>query len=166
MLLETYLKLKENCIKLTFFEKQNWDTIININNQYKLICKRLKREIEVCKQNHYTKIIDRVRNKSTAIWNIIKRNNPSDRNSTSGLPGSFKIDDEEVVDLTTIANKFNNFYLNITKTLDLVGPTFKSEYNICNSLFVTPCTEHEIYGIIMDRRLSGKCQKFGRKFYK
>lgn len=135
---------------LKFFEKQNWDTT-GIRSEYKLTCKRIKHEARICKKNHYTKIIDGARNKSTAIWNIIKQNNQSDGNNKGGLPGYFKINNKEVSDLTMIANEFNEFYLNVTKKLHLDKPTFKSEYNIhnrSNSLFVTPCSEIEIYNVI------------------
>ena len=87
-------------------------------------------------------------------WNIINYKKNSNRNEI------FRIDNEDVTDKQTIANKFNAFYVNIGPTLARNIPSGNCEpinyieKGIANSIFIRPVNENEVVAILKDMKNS------------
>ena len=82
------------------------------------------------------------------IRNIINTKKNSNRNEI------FRIDNEDITDKQTIANKFNAFYVNIGPTLARNIPSGNCEpinyikKGIANSIFIRPVNENEVVTIL------------------
>ena len=88
------------------------------------------------------------------IRNIINNKKNSNKNEI------FRIDNEDVTDEQTIANKFNAFYVNIGPTLARNRPSGNCEpinyikKGIPNSIFIRPVNETEVVAILKDMKNS------------
>ena len=124
-------------------------------NSYKQYLQRITRKAE---RDYYDTIFQENKSDIVKSWKIIRNIINNKKNSNKNE--IFRIDNEDVTDEQTIANKFNAFYVNIGPTLARNIPSGNCEpinyikKGIANSIFIRPVNETEVVAILKDMKNS------------
>ena len=135
---------------------KNRSTYLGIQyNEYKRITQRIIRTAE---KEYYEKLFTESTNNIVKSWKII-RDVINKRNNVTKT-ASFLINEHDITDQETIAEKFNEFYVNIGPTLARKIPTGRCdpisyiENGTRNSIFLHPVNEEEVNNILKDMKNS------------
>ena len=115
------------------------------------ISKNLQRISIKAERDYYDTFFQENKNDIVKSWKIIR--NIINNKKNSHRNEIFRIDNEDVTDKQTIANKFNAFYVNIGPTLARNIPSGNCEpinyikKGIANSIFIRPVNENEVVAI-------------------
>ena len=124
-------------------------------NEYKRITQRIMRTTE---KEYYEKLFTESRNNIVKSWKIIRDVINKRKNTTKTV--SFRINEHDITDQQTIAEKFNEFYVNIGPTLASKIPTGRCDpisyikNGTRNSIFLHPVNEEEVSNILKDMKNS------------
>ena len=121
------------------------------NTNYKKYRNKLNHVIRFSKKNYFNDKFNNCKNNAKGTWSIINELlNKRSSNSVS----SFSDGDNPVTDPKTIANSFNDFFVNIGPTLasNINGNKSFDEYlepnkSILSSLFLNPVTINEVFKV-------------------
>ena len=99
-----------------------------LNFQLKHFGKVLKNSIKLAKRNYYSKLFEVQKNDPRKMWQTISSLTSNKTNQSQKLPDSFIIDGKAVSDPQTIADGFNDYFLNVASTndTDSTDDSFKS----------------------------------------
>ena len=115
--------------------------------EYKRITQRIIRTTE---KEYYEKLFTESRNNIVKSWKII-RDVINKRNNTTKT-ASFRINEHDIADQQTIAEKFNEFYVNIGPTTGRCDPISYIKNGTRNSIFLHPVNEEEVSNILKDMK--------------
>ena len=124
-------------------------------NSYKKYLQRICRKAE---KDYYDNLFQDNKNDIVKSWKIIRSIINNKKNSNRNE--IFHIENVDVTDKQTIANKFNEFYVNIGPTLARNIPPGKCEpisyikNGISNSIFIRPVNENEVVAILKEMKNS------------
>ena len=124
--------------------------------EYKTYKIRLKRVLKQAERQYYgDKLLENKSNLKN-MWDILKEIIGKKKNLTK--PEKFKVGNQEVTDKKVIANGFNNFFVNIGKTLSKHIPTndnnpeaYIKSSNL-NSIFLHPVQDKEVENIVVSMK--------------
>jgi hypothetical protein len=82
---------------------------------YKHNCKILSKVIKEAKKSYYKEVITKSKNKMKTTWNVIHKetHNPTNENNIKSL----KTNNHMVYNQINITNEFNNYFLNIARSI-------------------------------------------------
>ena len=118
-------------------------------HDYKLYRNKLNHLIRIAKKNYYCKKFSQGQNNIKSTWNTINEL-LGNRKSYNSLPSSFlNNENDEISDPNLIANKFNEFFVNVGPNLAMKFDDGSDEFykflkgNYCDSMFLydTTCAE-------------------------
>ena len=118
-------------------------------NSYKQYLQRISRKAE---RDYYDTLFQENKNDIVKSWKIIR--NIINNKKNSNRNEIFRIDNEDVTDKQTIANKFNAFYVNIYIPSGNYEPINYIKKGIANSTFIRPVNENEVVAILKDMKNS------------
>ena len=124
-------------------------------NEYKKYLQRVCRKAE---KDYYDNLFNENKNDIVKSWKIIRNIINSKKNSH--INETFHIENKDVNDKEIIANKFNEFYVNIGPTLARNIPSGRCEpisyikNGIVNSIFLRSVNENEVVTILKDMKSS------------
>ena len=128
---------------------------------YTSYCKLYKKVIRKSKELYWTNRFETTKNDIKATWENLNTLLHKKSNKST-FPDYFNIENNKIHDPQSIADAFNNFYVNIGPNLANNIPSttlnaidFMPQINISNSFFLAPTTPIEILNII--RNLKPKC---------
>lgn len=125
---------------------------INVQNlklQYKNVCINLKKQIYKQKQAYFDEMLGNAENKTKTTWQIVnKACNKHKKHAISEIKILDNI--ETITNPYDIANEFNEYFTNITKSLNLSPPVvnWRGDKN-SSSFFLRPTDEVEVFNICM-----------------
>jgi hypothetical protein len=159
---ENYLNRKpwlssamQNSIKLKnklYVSFKKSPTLENLERykDYKRLLNRLMKKAE---RQHYHDLMESNKYNTKKLWTILK--DIINKKKSHSLPTKFKIGDTIITDKTTIANSFNDYFINIGNNLtrnicesNHDPLTYMSGSNP-NSLFISEVQQHEVRKIIL-----------------
>ena len=118
--------------------------------KYKQYRNKLHHLLRIVKRIHHKNKFEQTKNNIRQTWIVINEI-INKRKTNRTLPETFICDDEEITDPTKVANKFNEYFVNVgpklASKIPLTSTSYKSflRWNIqCESLFIDPLTEEEI----------------------
>lgn len=127
-------------------------------NKYKTYKNRLTKIMRQCKKKYYNDLLVTNKNDIRETWKILNHiSKRKPQNHSIRIPDKMKTSTSEFNNRKSIAEGFNNFFVNI-------GPDLASEIDTplnsnihkymkdptVNSMFVAPATEKEIIGLVRD----------------
>jgi arsenate reductase-like glutaredoxin family protein len=120
--------------------------------KYKRYKNKLISILRFAEKNYFSNKLLEAKNNLSKTWRVI--NNITNRTTSTKSINEIVVSDQIIDDPMVIANKFNNFFVNVG--LDLakkISPGNKSpidflEGNYINSIFLNPTTDEEIEDII------------------
>ena len=151
-----YEQWKKSC------SKENKRGNESLYSRYKKYRLELRKVIKCAKKDYYCKKFDKVKGNIKKTWELI---NELRGKSKSNFKASFVINGKIVEDRREIAKEFNIFFSSTAKKLnskvysstlpnnERFTHNFKdfldSNKNMCNNIFLNPCSETEVAEIIM-----------------
>ena len=126
-----------------------------INNQmkYKWYKQKLRSLMKKCEQEYYDHAFNSSKNNMQKCWRLIKR--ALNKNKVTGkISDTFSVDGRPTNDKTIIANRFNNFFVNIGKSLAQNIPKTRDDIThfmkapCPDSVFIREATENEVISIV------------------
>ena len=133
------INTKDKLYKILVQADTQNEVIYNVlKNNYLTYRATLRRSIRQAKRIYYTKTFNMYKNDIKKTWSVIKDtfNNVSNCNVTS----EFVINDETICDPDVIANKFNEYFINIGRTLSdrITSQQHYNDYlsNSCDKRFI------------------------------
>ena len=123
--------------------------------EYKRILQKSLRQAE---KDYYEKIFAENKSNLVKSWKIIK--NVINKKSTTNRPCKFIINNKEIDDKSVIADKFNDFYVNLGPTLakklptSTIDPISYIKNGINKTIFLRPVNEHEVLKILKNMKKS------------
>lgn len=120
-----------------------------LGNHYSLLCKKIKNDVKICKENYYTKKFDHCKGNSKKEWQVVNNLLNKGISSNSYV---LEIDNCKISDPGIIANHFNNFFANMhmffpADTTNNSGIVIEEQMH--NESFVfNPITASELHAII------------------
>ena len=89
---------------------------IELKLYYKYYCKILSKIMKEAKKLYYKEVIIKSKNKTKAAWNIIhkEKGDPTNKNNIKSL----RMKDHVVHNQISIADEFNNYFLNIAGNIN------------------------------------------------
>ena len=143
--LKNAIKHKTNCIKFSWNTKQV--LIKQIVHTITTILRKQEKE-------YYKLLYETNRNNLKKMWGVIR--NVINNCKPSKLNESFSYNNSIITDQKIVSNKFNEYFVNVGKTLaapiPMSGPSFHSYLSEANkeSIFLTPTDQQEIHSIILN----------------
>ena len=130
-----------------------YETSFNKNSyiQYKNKLKTILRKQE---KEYYKLLLETNKNNLKKMWGVIR--NVINTCKPSKLNKSFSYNNSIITDKKTVSNKFNEYFVNVGKTLaaqiPMSGPSFHFYLSEANkeSIFLTPTDQQEIHSIILN----------------
>ncbi len=99
------------------FIQTDFDTPLyhRLKNEYIRFRATLRKSIRLAKQMYYMKVFDTFKNDIKKTWSVI--NDTMNRTTRNTVQNEFIVDDQRITDPETIADKFNEYFVNIGKSL-------------------------------------------------
>jgi hypothetical protein len=116
--------------KIRLFLAQRGKNDLILTNHYKRYCKSLSCVIKTAKQRHYNSVLTHSKNKTKAMWNIIKNN--SNINSKGHNINSIKVNGILSCNVHIVADAFNNYFVSAVQSN-------------CQSNVISNCANSKIY---------------------
>ena len=136
--------------------KQTGD--IALGNEYRKIRTKLTNVIRISEKDYHQKLLDQNKNNLSKLWKHL--NSVISRKKTIINNTVFKHGNKEISEDASIANHFNNYFLNLPKSLlrkmpnKKIDPYMYMPHPTAHSLFLTPTDENEISEIIASLKTS------------
>ena len=121
-------------------------------NKYIAYRNKLNKLLKKAEYNYYAEKFTSYKSDIKQTWNLIKRT--INKNNTNDIAGAFNINNTMVTDKNEIANKFNEYFVNIGPSLAAKIPDTSASYktylpgNYINSFGLFPSTPGEIIAIV------------------
>lgn len=118
--------------------------------KYKRMCRSLKVQIAITKNNYYKGILERTRGNTTKLWQFVNRN--FNRAEKSKTIHKLQVGEQIIEDPYVICNTLNGFFSSIGQSLsgEIQKPANAQihNYNLPETEWLMPTNEQEIAGLI------------------
>lgn len=147
--------------KNKLYKKYKENPFLNNERKYKSYRNKLHNLLRSAERNYYQNLVSMHKGNLKKSWQIIKTI-IGKKKSDKVITNKFNINNKIVTDPIEIANKFNDFYINIDPNLaskipsveDNISPTSYIKHNYVNSIYLKDVDETEIENIIRDLKNS------------
>ena len=133
--------IKTSCNrKRELYLKARYSNELEHKLYYKHYCKILSKVIKEAKKLYYKDIITKSKNKMKTTWNNIHKeiSNPTNENNIKLL----KIKNHTVQNQRSIANEFNNYFLNIAGSTSTKGINEKKKTQVHYNIYLSTLISH------------------------
>ena len=124
-------------------------------SRYKTYKNKLNSILRTAEKEHYSKLLSDAKRNIKDTWNILNAAMNQKKSSTE-FPSNFELNGTNIVNKQTIADEFNNFFVNVGPNLAKNIPAANNAASIydymdqqnLNSMFINPVNEAEVIRII------------------